>query len=75
MNQIKELEREGFLVFEGRWLKKVKIGNQEDLWPVASVRMVRRTSPEIIKVPNLEKATSKITILTNGSLTVVMNDE
>ncbi|MEW6447212.1 MAG: HNH endonuclease signature motif containing protein [Bacillota bacterium] len=56
--EIKELESKGFFVFGRCWFKKVKIGNQEDLWPVASVRVVRRTSPEIVKVPNLEKATS-----------------
>lgn len=54
---VKELEASGFLVFGAREVQRIEGGvGPPSAWPVARVRIVRTTSPEIIKLNSKQES-------------------
>jgi hypothetical protein len=47
--EIKELDNYGFWVFGGREIRKLESSENVSIWPVAIIRIFRKTNPEIIK--------------------------
>lgn len=48
---LKELEEAGFMVFGGREIRWIEGGvGAPSNWPVAIIRVIRETNPEIIKL-------------------------
>lgn len=52
-NDIRELDSYGFWVFGGREIKKLESDKETSDWPIAIIRVFRKTNPEILKV-NME---------------------
>ena len=50
-DEIKELEKMGFLVFGERRSKKINIGKEIDTWPIATIYVIKETNKNIINIP------------------------
>jgi hypothetical protein len=48
--EIKELDNYGFWVFGGREIRKLESNEDVSNWPIAIIRIFRKTNPEIIKL-------------------------